>query len=164
MLFSGREVSDGRARCLRRPSMGRRKIEIQRIENERHRQVTFAKRKAGLIKKATELAVLCDAEIGLIIFSPNQKLSIYSSSNMDAIVDHYRQHSEPAEVGAARYARAPSGTISARGPLTAALLRPASCVLRPALAALPPPTACCLRPHPVTHPRVSAASRAVLHR
>jgi len=78
--------------------MGRRKIEIQRIENERHRQVTFAKRKAGLIKKATELAVLCDAEIGLIIFSPNQKLSIYSSSNMDTIVDHYRQHSEPAEM------------------------------------------------------------------
>ena len=56
-----------RGPCVR-TTMGRRKIEIARIDNERHRQVTFAKRKSGLIKKATELAILADAEVGLIIF------------------------------------------------------------------------------------------------
>ena len=73
--------------------MGRRKIDIVRIENERHRQITFAKRKSGLIKKATELAILCDAEVGLIIFNkPHQKLSLYSSTSLDAVIDRYRQH------------------------------------------------------------------------
>ena len=63
--------------------MGRRKIDIVRIENERHRQVTFAKRKSGLIKKATELAILCDVQVGVIIFGANDKMSIYSSSHMN---------------------------------------------------------------------------------
>eukprot|EP00325_Prymnesiales_sp_UTEX-LB-985_P019888 CAMPEP_0174760842 /NCGR_PEP_ID=MMETSP1094-20130205/108975_1 /TAXON_ID=156173 /ORGANISM="Chrysochromulina brevifilum, Strain UTEX LB 985" /LENGTH=566 /DNA_ID=CAMNT_0015966785 /DNA_START=93 /DNA_END=1794 /DNA_ORIENTATION=- len=78
--------------------MGRRKIDIVRIQNERHRQVTFAKRKSGLIKKATELAVLCDAEIGLVIFGANQKLTVYASSTIEAVFEHYRQHKEPAEM------------------------------------------------------------------
>ena len=61
-------------------TMGRRKIDIVRIENERHRQVTYSKRKSGLIKKATELAILCDAQVGLIIFGANEKMSLFSSS------------------------------------------------------------------------------------
>ncbi|KAJ6882846.1 hypothetical protein NC651_029197 [Populus alba x Populus x berolinensis] len=54
--------------------MGRGKIAITRIENRTARQVTFAKRRGGLFKKTHELSVLCDAEIGLIIFSSNGKL------------------------------------------------------------------------------------------
>ena len=72
--------------------MGRRKIEIVRIENERHRQVTFTKRKGGLIKKATELAILCDAEVAVVIFSAHQKLTMYSSGNVDEIMTKYSQH------------------------------------------------------------------------
>ena len=72
--------------------MGRRKIEIVRIENERHRQVTFTKRKGGLIKKATELAILCDAEVAVVIFGANQKLTMYSSGNVDEIITKYSQH------------------------------------------------------------------------
>ena len=72
--------------------MGRRKIEIVRIENERHRQVTFTKRKGGLIKKATELAILCDAEVAVVIFGANQKLTMYSSGNVDEIMTKYSQH------------------------------------------------------------------------
>ncbi|CAN4098010.1 unnamed protein product [Withania somnifera] len=49
--------------------MGRGKIEIKRIENNTNRQVTFCKRRNGLLKKAYELSVLCEAEIALIVFS-----------------------------------------------------------------------------------------------
>lgn len=57
--------------------MGRGKIAIKRIENPTTRQVTFSKRRAGLLKKTHELSVLCDAQIGLIIFSSTGKLCQY---------------------------------------------------------------------------------------
>lgn len=59
--------------------MGRGKIEIKRIENATNRQVTFSKRRGGLLKKAHELAVLCDAQLGVIIFSSSGKMFEYSS-------------------------------------------------------------------------------------
>jgi MADS-box transcription factor len=78
--------------------MGRRKIEIARITNERHRTVTFAKRKAGLIKKATELAILCDATVGLIVFSSNHKMTVYSSSSLEDVLEGWRTYGEMPEV------------------------------------------------------------------
>ncbi|KAK6034241.1 SRF-type transcription factor [Cooperia oncophora] len=57
-----------------RTSMGRKKIQITRIQDERNRQVTFTKRKFGLMKKAYELSVLCDCEIALIVFNSTNKL------------------------------------------------------------------------------------------
>ena len=60
--------------------MGRGKIEIKKIENANSRQVTFSKRRSGLLKKAHELAVLCDAEVALIIFSSTGRLFEFSSS------------------------------------------------------------------------------------
>ena len=60
--------------------MGRGKIEIKRIENTTNRQVTFCKRRNGLLKKAYELSVLCEAEVALIIFSHRGKLYEYASS------------------------------------------------------------------------------------
>ena len=54
--------------------MARGKIQLKRIENPVHRQVTFCKRRTGLLKKAKELSVLCDAEVGVMIFSPQGKL------------------------------------------------------------------------------------------
>ncbi|KAK8549728.1 hypothetical protein V6N13_073507 [Hibiscus sabdariffa] len=60
--------------------MVRRKTQMKRIENATSRQVTFSKRRNGLLKKAFELSVLCDAEVALIIFSPRGKLYEFSSS------------------------------------------------------------------------------------
>ncbi|KZV47275.1 hypothetical protein F511_07698 [Dorcoceras hygrometricum] len=60
--------------------MGRGKIEIKKIENANSRQVTFSKRRAGLLKKANELAVLCDADVAVIIFSSTGRLFEFSSS------------------------------------------------------------------------------------
>ncbi|XP_066379060.1 truncated transcription factor CAULIFLOWER A-like isoform X2 [Miscanthus floridulus] len=59
--------------------MGRGKVEMKRIENKVSRQVTFSKRRKGLLKKAEELAVLCDVDIGVIVFSERGKLFDYSS-------------------------------------------------------------------------------------
>ncbi|XP_020243234.1 agamous-like MADS-box protein AGL104 [Asparagus officinalis] len=58
--------------------MGRVKLQIKRIENTTNRQVTFSKRRNGLIKKAYELSILCDIDIALIMFSPSGKLSHFS--------------------------------------------------------------------------------------
>ncbi|XP_063940232.1 MADS-box transcription factor 27 isoform X2 [Daucus carota subsp. sativus] len=60
--------------------MGRGKIVIRRIDNATSRQVTFSKRRNGLLKKARELAILCDAEVGLMIFSSTGKLYDFAST------------------------------------------------------------------------------------
>lgn len=60
--------------------MVRGKTQMKRIENAASRQVTFSKRRNGLLKKAFELSVLCDAEVALIIFSPRGKLYEFASS------------------------------------------------------------------------------------
>ncbi|CAI0560327.1 unnamed protein product [Linum tenue] len=69
--------------------MGRGKIEIKRIENANSRQVTFSKRRTGLLKKAQELAILCDAEVAVIIFSNTGKLFEFSSSGMKRTLTRY---------------------------------------------------------------------------
>ncbi|KAK2985064.1 hypothetical protein RJ640_022942 [Escallonia rubra] len=61
--------------------MVRGKIQMKPIENATSRQVTFSKRRNGLLKKAYELSVLCDAEVALIIFSQKGRLFDFASSN-----------------------------------------------------------------------------------
>lgn len=77
--------------------MGRKKIQILKIGDERNRQVTFTKRKFGLMKKAYELSVLCDCDIALIVFSGTGKLYQYASTDMDRILLKYTEYSEPHE-------------------------------------------------------------------
>lgn len=66
--------------------MVRGKTELKRIENITRKQVTFSKRRGGLLKKAFELSVLCDAEVSLIIFSQRGKLFEFSSSRYTPIL------------------------------------------------------------------------------
>ncbi|XP_054790419.1 MADS-box protein JOINTLESS-like [Prosopis cineraria] len=72
--------------------MTRKKIEIKKIDNIAARQVTFSKRKKGLFKKAKELATLCEAEIGLMVFSSTGKLYDYASSSMQQITLRHDMH------------------------------------------------------------------------
>ncbi|KAL3653706.1 Alpha-glucosidase 2 [Castilleja foliolosa] len=73
-------------------SSGRGRVELKRIENKINRQVTFAKRRNGLLKKAYELSVLCDSEVALIIFSNRGKLYEFcSSSNMLKTLEKYQK-------------------------------------------------------------------------
>ncbi|CAO3659733.1 unnamed protein product [Rhizopus stolonifer] len=78
--------------------MGRRKIRIEPIKEDRNRQVTFLKRKQGLMKKAYELSVLCNCEIALVIFNnQNNKLVQYASTDMDKVLMRYTEYGEPFE-------------------------------------------------------------------
>ena len=70
----GSRGSDGGAM----PRRGR--VELRRIEDRVSRQVRFSKRRAGLLKKAFELSLLCDAEVALLVFSPAGRLYEYASA------------------------------------------------------------------------------------
>ncbi|KAI3731908.1 hypothetical protein L1987_63100 [Smallanthus sonchifolius] len=72
--------------------MVRGKTQMRRIENATSRQVTFSKRRNGLLKKAFELSVLCDAEVALLIFSPRGKLYEFASSSMEGTIERYKNH------------------------------------------------------------------------
>ncbi|KAL1566396.1 agamous-like MADS-box protein AGL8 [Salvia divinorum] len=74
--------------------MVRGKVELKRIENKVNQQVTFSKRRTGLLKKAHEISVLCDADVGLMIFSTKGKLSEYATDScMERILDRHRRSS-----------------------------------------------------------------------
>ncbi|CAN1341084.1 Agamous-like MADS-box protein AGL16, partial [Linum perenne] len=74
--------------------MGRGKIVIRRIDNSTSRQVTFSKRRSGLLKKAKELGILCDAQVGVIIFSSTSRLYDFSTSSMKSIIERYNKAKE----------------------------------------------------------------------
>ncbi|XP_048329646.1 truncated transcription factor CAULIFLOWER A isoform X2 [Ziziphus jujuba] len=74
--------------------MGRGRVQLKRIENKINRQVTFSKRRSGLLKKAHEISVLCDAEVALIVFSNKGKLFEYSTDScMESILERYERYS-----------------------------------------------------------------------
>ncbi|OAY60312.1 agamous-like MADS-box protein FUL-L isoform X2 [Manihot esculenta] len=79
--------------------MGRGRVQLKRIENKISRQVTFSKRRTGLLKKAHEISVLCDAEVALIVFSTKGKLFEYSTdSSMESILEKYERYSSAEQV------------------------------------------------------------------
>ncbi|KAK1422760.1 hypothetical protein QVD17_18046 [Tagetes erecta] len=71
--------------------VGKGKIEIKRIENTTNRQVTFCKRRNGLLKKAYELSVLCDAEVALVVFSSRGRLYEYANNSVRGTIDRYKK-------------------------------------------------------------------------
>ena len=79
----------GKTKISKRIIMGRGKIEIKKIENLNSRQVTFSKRRSGLLKKAKELSVLCDAEVAVIIFSSTGKLYEFSNTRYVRVLSFF---------------------------------------------------------------------------
>ncbi|AQK39931.1 Agamous-like MADS-box protein AGL8 [Zea mays] len=72
---------------------GRGKVEVRRIENSVSRQVTFSKRRRGLAKKARELAVLCDADVALLVFSDKGRLHDFAAhGSMERILGRYERY------------------------------------------------------------------------
>ncbi|XP_065872246.1 agamous-like MADS-box protein AGL29 [Euphorbia lathyris] len=72
--------------------MGRRKIEMQMVRDSSTRQVTFSKRRSGLFKKANELAILCGAQIAIIVFSPGGKPFSFGSPCVHNVARSFLNH------------------------------------------------------------------------
>ncbi|KAJ1386207.1 hypothetical protein SESBI_41012 [Sesbania bispinosa] len=70
--------------------MGRGKVKLNKIENPTSRQVTFSKRRNGLIKKASELSILCEAEVALVLFSSSGKGYHFASHDVYRTISRYR--------------------------------------------------------------------------
>ncbi|KAL5725755.1 hypothetical protein ACHQM5_008866 [Ranunculus cassubicifolius] len=77
--------------------MGRGRVQLKRIENKISRQVTFSKRRSGLLKKAHEISVLCDADVALIVISEclatdciklKSKVEVLKRSQMYTFMEH----------------------------------------------------------------------------
>ncbi|XP_016482057.1 agamous-like MADS-box protein AGL27 [Nicotiana tabacum] len=75
--------------------MGRKKVEIKPIKDKNSRQVTFSKRRKGLLKKAKHLSILCDVDVAVVVFSNRRRLYDFSSTNsLVEIVRRYHNHVE----------------------------------------------------------------------
>ncbi|KAF5457605.1 hypothetical protein F2P56_021694 [Juglans regia] len=91
--------------------MGRGRVQLKRIENKIRRQVTFSKRRTGLLKKAHEISVLCDVELALIVFSTKGKLFEFSSnSSMERILERYERYSHAERPLVATHDSQPQGS------------------------------------------------------
>ncbi|MED6180555.1 hypothetical protein PIB30_011318 [Stylosanthes scabra] len=73
----------------RKKTTGRKKIEIKKLVNEANKQVTFSKRRAGMFKKASELCILCNAGVAIVVFSPADKLFCFGEPSTEAVVNRY---------------------------------------------------------------------------
>ncbi|XP_020153465.1 MADS-box transcription factor ANR1-like [Aegilops tauschii subsp. strangulata] len=82
--------------------MARGKIVIRRIENMSSRKATFSKRRHGLLMKSRELAILCDVQVSVMVFSSTSRLYEYASSiaattmgmAMPSIIQNYQSAQE----------------------------------------------------------------------
>ncbi|KAL5075668.1 hypothetical protein RYX36_014652 [Vicia faba] len=88
-------LSERKENKFEKKKMGRGKIEIKRIENSSNRQVTYSKRKNGILKKAKEISVLCDAQVSLILFGASGKMHEYisPSTTLIDVLDRYQRAS-----------------------------------------------------------------------
>ena len=65
---------------------GRRKIKIEFIEDDARRHITFSKRKAGIMKKAYELATLTGTQVLLLVVSQTGLVYTFTTPKLQALV------------------------------------------------------------------------------
>ncbi|KAK3204179.1 hypothetical protein Dsin_018225 [Dipteronia sinensis] len=74
---------------------GKQAIEIKKIESENDRMVTFSKRKSGIFKKASEIATLTGAEVGVVIFSESGKPHSFGNPSIEAVSNRFQGVNPP---------------------------------------------------------------------
>ncbi|KAJ0547519.1 putative transcription factor MADS-type1 family [Helianthus annuus] len=79
--------------------MGRAKIAMEPITSDKKRKLTFNMRKQGLIKKAHDLATLCDVDVSMIISTNDQETpqQIFppDSDKLNRLIDLYKHCTNP---------------------------------------------------------------------
>lgn len=65
--------------------MGRKSIEIKKIDHAKTRAVTFQKRRKGLLKKAMELSILCDCKVKVIVVDKNGEHEKYEGAGCETL-------------------------------------------------------------------------------
>jgi len=65
---------------------GRRKIKIEFIDDKQRRQITFSKRKAGLMKKAYELTTLTGTQALLLVASETGHVYTFATPKLQPFV------------------------------------------------------------------------------
>ncbi|CAK9167874.1 unnamed protein product [Ilex paraguariensis] len=98
----------------KKPSMGRQKIKIAKIQIKNHLQVTFSKRRSGLFKKASELCTLCGVEIAIIVFSPAGKAFSFGHPYVESIVDRLLTRNPPPNSNALHFVEEAHQTATVR--------------------------------------------------
>ncbi|CAD6211295.1 unnamed protein product [Miscanthus lutarioriparius] len=79
-----------------KPSMGRKKIEMKQIESKEARQVCFSKRHQSLLKKASDLSLLCGAMVAIVAFSPTGRHYSFGSPSFRVVIDRFLTLIRPA--------------------------------------------------------------------
>lgn len=74
---------------MRKKTKGRQKIDIKKLEKKSSLEVTFSKRKKGIFNKASELSLLCDAQIAIIMMSPHNRPFSYGHPSVEALLDRF---------------------------------------------------------------------------
>uniref|UniRef100_A0A7N0TU77 MADS-box domain-containing protein n=1 Tax=Kalanchoe fedtschenkoi TaxID=63787 RepID=A0A7N0TU77_KALFE len=73
----------------KKKTKGRQKTQMRLVQREEDRLITFSKRKAGINKKATELCVMCDAEVAFILFSPKGNAFAYGHPDVRSVMNKF---------------------------------------------------------------------------
>ncbi|KAK0593329.1 hypothetical protein LWI29_034827 [Acer saccharum] len=81
---------------------GHQKLSLVKTSKKNHLQVTFSKRRTGLLKKANELATLCGVEISIIVFSPANKAFSFGHPDVESIIDRFLSRNPQPDSGANR--------------------------------------------------------------
>ncbi|KAK4710467.1 hypothetical protein R3W88_004980 [Solanum pinnatisectum] len=79
------------AATAKKRSRGRQKIPIEKIANKNSLQVTFSKRRAGLVKKASELSAFSGAQVAVIVESPAGKLFSFGNPSVDSVIHRFEK-------------------------------------------------------------------------
>ncbi|KAJ7967616.1 Agamous-like MADS-box protein [Quillaja saponaria] len=83
---------------IKSTTLGRKKIEIKKIDDKSSKQVTFSKRRGGIFKKASEICVLCNAQVAVIVFCPAEKVFCFGHPDAETVLNrnlNYSLESEP---------------------------------------------------------------------
>ncbi|KAI5318801.1 hypothetical protein L3X38_038509 [Prunus dulcis] len=78
-------------------TMGRKKIDIKKIQKTSSLQVTFSKRRTGLFRKASQLGALCGAEVAILVFSPHGRPFVFGHPSVDSVISRLASTSTNAE-------------------------------------------------------------------